>query len=374
MIYIVGTFTAFFLALIILTKKGRTTADFILGIWMIVVGIHIFSYYGFIDQFIYDYPIFLGVNFPLPFLHGPLLYLYTLALTRPEKFQKKQWLWHLALPFVTIGIYSPFWFLTTAQKIEVFKHSGKGFETQLHLIDILLTCSGILYVLSTNLLLKKHRKRILHQFSNQDKINLHWLQFLFYAMGLIWALIIGNQDDQLIFSSASIFAVSVGYFGIKQVGIFTNQYPAAIASNTPLIFPLSHEKTNLEKKKYAKSGLNEESAQELHQRLSARMKQEKTFKDPELTLVDLASQLDIHPNYLSQIINDIEGVHFYDYINNLRIAEFKKMVILPENQRFTILALAYECGFNSKSSFNRCFKKTTQLSPSEFMKQALEMS
>ena len=83
MIYIVGTFTAFFLALTILTKKGRTTADFILGIWMMIVGIHVFSYYGFIDQFIYDYPIFLGINFPLPFLHGPLLYLYTLALTRP---------------------------------------------------------------------------------------------------------------------------------------------------------------------------------------------------------------------------------------------------------------------------------------------------
>ncbi|MFN3379353.1 MAG: helix-turn-helix domain-containing protein, partial [Runella zeae] len=230
-----------------------------------------------------------------------------------------------------------------------------------------------LYVLNTNLLLKKHRKRILHQFSNQDKINLHWLHFLFYAMGLIWALIIGNQDDQLIFSSASIFAIGVGYFGIKQVGIFTNQYPAAIASNTPLVVPLSHEEINLEKKKYAKSGLNEESAQELHKRLSALMEQQKTFKEPELTLVDLASQLDIHPNYLSQIINDIEGVHFYDYINNLRIAEFKKMAILPENQRFTILALAYECGFNSKSSFNRCFKKTTQLSPSEYMKQALEM-
>ncbi len=374
MIYIVGTFTAFFLALIILTKKGRTTADFILGIWMIVVGIHVFSYYGFIDQFIYNYPIFLGINFPLPFLHGPLLYLYTLALTRPENFQKKQWLWHLVLPLIIIGIYLPFWFLTTAQKIEVFKHNGKGFETQLQLIDILLTCSGLLYVLGTNLLLKKHRKRILHQFSNQDKINLHWLQFLFYAMGLIWALIIGNQDDQLIFSSASVFAIGVGYFGIKQVGIFTNQYSAAIASNAPLVVSLPQEGTNLEKKKYAKSGLNEESAQELHKRLSALMEQQKTFKEPELTLVDLASQLDIHPNYLSQIINDIEGVHFYDYINNLRIAEFKRMAILPENKRFTILALAYECGFNSKSSFNRCFKKTTQLSPSEYMKQALEMS
>ena len=76
-----------------------------------------------------------------------------------------------------------------------------------------------------------------------------------------------------------------------------------------------------------------------------------------------------HPNYLSQVINEVEGINFYDYVNRLRVEEFKRLLSLPENQRFTLLALAYDCGFNSKSAFNRCFKKTTGLSPSEYAKQ-----
>jgi AraC-like DNA-binding protein len=96
---------------------------------------------------------------------------------------------------------------------------------------------------------------------------------------------------------------------------------------------------------------------------------EKLFTEPELTLTDLSSRLGVHSNYLSQVINEAEGVNFYDYINLLRIDEFKRLVLLPENQKYTLLALAFECGFNSKSAFNRCFKKATELSPSEYVKQ-----
>lgn len=72
---------------------------------------------------------------------------------------------------------------------------------------------------------------------------------------------------------------------------------------------------------------------------------------------DLARQLDIHPNYISQVINSVEQKNFYDFINEHRVEEFKQLVSLPENQHFTLLALAFECGFNSKTSFNRNFKK-----------------
>lgn len=72
---------------------------------------------------------------------------------------------------------------------------------------------------------------------------------------------------------------------------------------------------------------------------------------------DLARQLDIHPNYISQVINSVEQKNFYDFINEHRVEEFKQLVSLSENQHFTLLALAFECGFNSKTSFNRNFKK-----------------
>lgn len=370
MIYLVGTFIALFLALIILTKKGRTTADLILGIWMIVVSMHVFSYYSYLTQLIYRYPAFLGINFPLPFLHGPLLYLYTLALTRPEQFRSKKWMLHGAMPFFIIALYSPFWMLSGAQKIEVFKREGAGYEFTLLVSNALLTISGVFYVVTTNYLLQKHRKRILNQFSYQEKINLNWLRFLFYAMGLIWFFIIFLKNDPLIFSASSIFVVFIGYYGIKQVGIFTNTSPTPPELTPP--FQLATEEPqalDVHKKKYAKSGLNEDRAQDLHQRLEELMHDKKLFTDPELTLTDLANRLAIHPNYLSQVINEVAGVNFYDYINHHRVEEFKRQIVLPHNQRFTLLAIAYDCGFNSKSAFNRYFKKMTGFSPSDYVKQ-----
>lgn len=371
MVFIIGIFIAFFLALIILTKKGRNLADIILGIWMVIIGIHLASYYGFITESIYEYPFLLGLNVPLPFLHGVFLYLYVEALTVPNTFKTKKWLIHFILPIIIILLYSPFYILSGAEKLKIYQNDGKGYETVMNLASYLLNISGILYIFITNRLLRKHKQQILNQFSNQEKINLNWLRFLTYAMVFMWFLIIFVHNDPAIFTSASIFVIFVGYFGIKQVGVFTNNYADLSLSETNFEVLVEDNSTNLivERKKYAKSGLSEDSAKDLYLRLKNLMVEEKLFTEPELNLSDLATRLDIHPNYLSQIINEIEGVNFYEYINNLRIEEFKRLISLPENQKYTLLALAYDCGFNSKSAFNRFFKKATDLSPSEYLKQ-----
>jgi len=102
--------------------------------------------------------------------------------------------------------------------------------------------------------------------------------------------------------------------------------------------------------------------------LNRLVEKEKIFTESEITLTQLAARLNIHPNYLSQVINEKEETNFYDYINPLRIQEFKRLAALPENKKYTLLSLAFECGFNSKSSFNRYFKKVAGVSPSEYMR------
>ncbi|MGC4021420.1 MAG: helix-turn-helix domain-containing protein [Cyclobacteriaceae bacterium] len=97
------------------------------------------------------------------------------------------------------------------------------------------------------------------------------------------------------------------------------------------------------------------------------MNERKFYCDNELSLTELAKLLNTQPNYLSQVINEREGKNFYDYINTLRIEEFKRLAISPDSRKFTLLALAEQCGFNSKTSFNRYFKKVTGKSPSEFL-------
>ena len=371
MTYIIGVFTALFLSLLILTKKGRNLADTILGIWMIIIGTHLFGYYSFVSGLIFKYPDLMWLNLPYAFMHGPMLYLYTEALSKPKKFRNKNWLLHFILPTLIVLFDIPLMLLPENERIEVYKQYGKGYETSMLINSILLSISGIFYIVITNILLYKHKKRILNQFSNQEKINLNWLQTLFYGMGVIWAIIIFGGSDECIFLMATVFVVFIGYFGIKQVGIFTNQYED-ISPNEPILEVLVESyvsDSGSEKKKYAKSGLNEDVAKDLHLRLKHLMNDEKSFIEPDLTLSDLAARLEIHPNYLSQVINEIEGVNFYDYINSLRINEFKRLVALPENQKYTLLALAYDSGFNSKSSFNRFFKKVNEVSPSEYVRQ-----
>lgn len=370
MIYAIGIFVSFFLALLLLSKKGRNVADTILGIWMVVIGLHLFAYYSMITGLIYTYTYLIGLNLPFPFLHGPFLYLYTLALTNPGSLKSRVWLVNLLLPLAIVSSTISFLLLPVEQKIYVYQHNGEGYETYMLVVNVLLSASGIIYIYLTNRLLLRHRKRILDEFSDQENINLNWLRFLFYGMGLIWVFVILNLSDEWIFTLAVFFVILIGYFGIRQVGIFANQPlpPGNDGSKNEVISVVETEESDPEKRKYAKSGLNDDSAKALHERLKTLMHDRKLYREPELTLVELASQLGIHPNYLSQVINDREGVNFYDYVNGLRIEEFKKEIARAENRKYTLLAVAYDCGFNSKSSFNRFFKKAEGKSPTEYLK------
>jgi AraC-like DNA-binding protein len=380
MLYSLAIFISFFLALLVLTKRGRNLADVILGIWLVVIGVHCSLFYLSENDKIYEFPHLLGIAYIFPFLHGPLLYLYSEALTKPQNFEKKRWLLHFVLPCLPIILLFTFYISSGEHKVDVFKNAiDRGFDFQFKLLSILLRASAVIYVVATYKLLIDHKKRILDQFSYQEKISLDWLRFLFYGMGVMWIVIIFIGGEANIFQVASVFIFLIGYFGIKQVGIFTNKQleastiefqsenekPTSEINEDPIL----ESDQSVEKKKYAKSGLNEAQVEELHEKLISMMEKDKPYLNAELSLAGLANSLAVHSNYLSQVINDKEGVTFYDYINKHRIEEFKRKANSGDSQKYTLLTLAYDSGFNSKSSFNRNFKKVTQLSPSEYLKQ-----
>ena len=98
--------------------------------------------------------------------------------------------------------------------------------------------------------------------------------------------------------------------------------------------------------------------------LEAKMKDDQLYKDPELTLSSLSKALSVKPYLVTKCLNTIYQKKFNDYINECRIEEVKRLVNDPKNDNFTLLALAYEAGFNSKASFNRAVKKITGNPPS----------
>lgn len=97
------------------------------------------------------------------------------------------------------------------------------------------------------------------------------------------------------------------------------------------------------------------------------MQSEKPFLEPKLSLGQLADKLGVTSNNLSQVINQCEEMNFYDFINAYRVKEFIALASSPENSNMNLLGIAFDAGFNSKSSFNQVFKKNTGKTPREYL-------
>ena len=371
MLYLTGVIIAFFLGFILLSKSHKTIADKILFFWLISIGIHLLLFYIFFSGNYSSYPFTLGVCIPLPFIHGPFLFLYTAAVTNQLKNWKLSSLHFIPFLLSSISII-PFLQLPIETKILIYQNKGAGYETLQNITLFAIICSGIIYVIWSLRLLKRHKKNILNEFSYTEKINLAWLKYLIYGIGLIWFFVfLGN--DEILFSVVVLFVVFIGYFGINQVGVFSKKEPISqenILNIDKKVVVTEDEFNIVEDKtsKYIKSGLNEETPIEIHNLLTKVIENKQLFTNSELTLVELAENLNVHPNHLSQVINTFEEKNFYDFINSKRIEHFISLLKNGNLEKYTILSMAYECGFNSKSSFNKYFKKVTNQTPTEYIK------
>ena len=133
-----------------------------------------------------------------------------------------------------------------------------------------------------------------------------------------------------------------------------------------------YEATRLVKKKYAKSSLKQEQANAYRKLLQQVMTSEKPYLDPALSLRQLAKIIDMHPNQLSQLLNEQVKQNFSEFINSYRLEDFKEKAKDPSFHYMTLLALALDCGFSSKTVFNTFFKKKMGITPREYWKQVTE--
>ncbi len=125
------------------------------------------------------------------------------------------------------------------------------------------------------------------------------------------------------------------------------------------------------KRKYKKSLLDKKELKQYHDRLEQLISDEEPYLDPDLTLRDLAEMLEIPPNHLSQLLNEGFDKNFSEFVNSYRLAAFKSKAADPSQRHLTILALAYDSGFNSKTVFNTYFKKTTGITPRAYWKKVI---
>ncbi|WP_212906365.1 helix-turn-helix domain-containing protein [Capnocytophaga stomatis] len=371
-IFTIGIFLSLFLAFLLFTKRNKTLSDTVLSIWMLFISIHLLSYNLYYLGYWKVYPHLVGLTHPFPLLHGPFLYLYIVfSLRSDQKFRRKDMLHFLPFVIDYLGMF-PFIFGYTAQQKLLMDSQDINSEYQWFFIISLVSfvISGITYPVLSYRKITKYQQLINENFAYEEGISLRWLKVFIMGLGIIFlvgTIIIlmrevfqidfGFNSDLIIFVLIVLLVFLIGFSGIRYQGIFTEK---AIKEHS-----IVEVKTVSE---YRKSGLKSDEVAQLHQEMLSLMEEKKPYLEPKLTLNQLAEQLAISSNNLSQVINQCEGKNFYDFVNSYRVDEFIKRATNDKNKGLNLLGIALDSGFNSKSSFNQVFKKHTGDTPSNYLK------
>jgi len=389
-IYLIGIAEAVFLTLLIFSKKNKSDSDIVLAAWLLFIGIELLFYYFFYTQYDLAHPHLLGIGVYFPILQGPFMFVYVSIMISERGRFKRSYILH-AIPFLVISIYAifDFYILSAGEKLIYYNEIVKSPPLLYAIGNNLNIILGPIYIIWSLLVLRKHAKNITSNFSYTERINLNWLKYVLFSLGLIWVTVIvvvtldnilhiipEDFASQYIFISISIAVFLLGYFGFKQQSIYTD---IPIESARVAIKQHARKEQQQEQeikvdsfrqhaKRYGKSGLKDEDADLFLNKLLFYMEDEKPYLDNRLSLKQLAELIDLTTNHLSQIINEKLNKNFFDFINEYRIKEVKQNLSNPKLQHYTLLAIAFQSGFNSKSSFNDIFKKNTGLTPSEYQK------
>jgi len=303
---------------------------------------------------------FIGDTFG--FLFGPLLYLYTKSVNSKDFHFTKKDILHL-VPFFFIFILTLFHyqFQPHERQLELLK-TGLFGNTWSVIFFLAMNVIIFAYLLFTFFTIKSKDQNLKGYYSSLEKVNYNWLRLVVSAFFIMWVVDILNWVLGTLEISSLISIELLTFTSLTINFVFAN-----LLILKSLRLPEMEEITELPK--YEKSPLTVQTKNDIRQRLEDLMTKEKLFLNSSITLGEIADKLSVIPRYLSQVINELKGQNFYDFVNSYRIEEAKKILSDPSHNEEKILAVLYDCGFNSKSVFNTVFKKSTGITPSEYRRK-----
>lgn len=390
-IVLLGAAHGLFLALALINAKGgNTTAHRFLALLTLAFAIDLGH------EFLYQSRILLSVlelayiDPNINLLYGPSFYLYVRSLTEGSefRFKKNQWLHFLPFVFGT-ALCALLPELSKEQFFKLLYDDAALADNKEEFVVLIVVASvalssvlliGIYLILSIRRLIR-HARMIRQQFSSIEQISFRWLRNLLVALSVLYLVLLfdgflsqafgfDQEINKLLYLMVVGVIYTMGYLGLRQPIIFA--YPSQETSAAPLTAQEAIKQEKLsqlesgQKRKYEKSALDTEMSAALLAELQHHMNTEKPYFDCSLTLTQLAGQLGISSNYLSQVINEQLKINFFDFINHHRVEEAKRLLADPGKTKKNILAIALESGFNSKSAFYTAFKKHTGITPTQF--------
>lgn len=406
--YALPVYQAFILMLLLLLRWQSNEKKHLLltAVFQLLATIY------FLFNFLYAIQNFSAISIIYPFvlpiilLFAPLFYIFLEAVSTPGFSFKSKHLVHVLPAIIYFIANSPFIFASNELKLSYVSQNPVDTVNQtLSAYFSLVYISGIYLVLNLQVVIyfiksvgifRKHQEYIDNHYSYTENISLGWFKvigfsFFFFLVAnqlLYFSSIGSNYFSPLIYNlSMLLITLLVAYYSLTQKELKVMKVPSfseklqfdnlkieseksVFIQQIPESLTDEHEFSDIEisnPEKYAGSPLQEELKTKLIEGLIKLMEEEKIFRNPSLSLDDVAMKLNTNTKYISQAINVHFGKNFYHFINYYRIEEAKILMINNVTLKYSIYGIAQMVGFGSKSSFNAAFRKFTGTTPSDFI-------
>lgn len=311
----------------------------------------------------------------IPFMQvlliGPVIFFYTKSLLNSTfKISKKEY-YHF-IPALIYLVYSLIVFITDKLILDEFYFYADSRDKDMaNWYQIAGIISMVYYLIASLKFYKNYKKLVFDKVSFADSILFEWIpNFLIAFLSIVVLRVLlfllnpewgnfGNQFWHYIAFSIVVLYVSVnGYANAVKMSFLNdvNSESINVYHESDEDYKTEQDNTNLEEIEFWKDKI-------LHL-----VENEKVFKNPTLTLSDLSKLLNTNTKNISKSINSGFDMNFNDFINHYRIEAVKEKLHKEEHKTSTLLGIAFDCGFNSKATFNRAFKKSIDLSPKDYLK------
>ncbi len=360
-VYIAAAVQAALLALALWRRPINAEANRVLAVWVALTGLDLLVKAVYWDSLSPEW--FRAYRFValFPFLYGSLFYVYVRALIEASGFRLRDGV-HL-LGFGVMLALNAHVLLMSEQQMQALSARWVAGEKSIgSWFDVPLFVYGLSYVAAALVRVHRYRRRLRERRSDADRLSLRWIDVMATCQVVIWAIattqwlaVVPGIDYRLLFGAVAAWVCVVGWFSLGQPPVVSE--PAAVVEENAAPDPAD----------------DDARFPAVEARLSQLMLGDAAlYREPALTIGQVAKRSG-YPEYLvSAVINRRFGGTFWDYINRLRVEAVRACLADPEDAR-TLLDIAYDCGFTSKSTFNAAFKRQVGETPSSYRKTAAAM-
>jgi AraC-like DNA-binding protein len=368
---VIGSAQSVILSAIMWIKKEK-----LLSIWMAIFSIEVTHKVLIFTGFDPTYLQWLGFWFSFDLLYGPLLYLWVLKLLTHQTISKWQWL-HFLPVLILLGFKIPAILaldpITRLDSVSLFINGDWGVKptTAIDFLSNYLLYHPLIYSLLSLYRLLRYRFWFNTQQSEALEVRFDWVLNMVCLQIVMWVMVlVGISALPFPWVINWLISYLPAIIWINVLAMMSMMYHHLVvkAPSIPAqdLAPnlLEPEINKPIKEKYANNKLDDGAIKQIISSLEKHM-QAGLFKQPKLTLDQVAIELDLPAHWISQVLNDQLQCNFFDYINRQRIETIQQALSDPNNQD-NILDIAFANGFNSKSTFNTVFKKQTQMTPRQY--------